>query len=65
MIEATCDFKRPTAFSDKVTICAAVKEFSGVRLRFEYEMADRDGVTVCVGTSVHAFLNAGGRPIRV
>ena len=65
MLSVSCDFKHPTTFSDRVTIHAAVKEFSGVKLRFRYEMKNQDGVEVCVGTSLHAFLNAEGKPIRM
>lgn len=65
VLSVSCDFKHPTTFSDRVTIHAAVKEFSGVKLRFRYEMKNQDGVEVCVGTSVHAFLNTEGKPIRM
>jgi acyl-CoA thioester hydrolase len=65
VLSVSCDFKHPTTFSDRVTIHAAVKEFSGVKLRFQYEMKNQDGDVVCVGTSVHAFLNTEGKPIRM
>ena len=65
VINVTCDFKHPTTFADRVTIKIAVKEFKGVTLKIAYEMRNQDGVEVCSGTSLHAFLNTEGRPVRV
>lgn len=65
VINVTCDFKHPTTFSDKITIRAVVKEFNGVKLKIAYEMKNQDEIVVCVGTSLHAFLNVEGKPIRM
>ena len=65
VLNVTCDFKRPTTFSDQVTIRTAIREFSGVKLKFAYEMKDQAGTVVCLGTSLHVLLNAEGKPIRV
>jgi acyl-CoA thioester hydrolase len=65
VLSVSCDFKHPTTFSDRVTIHAVVKEFSGVKVRFAYEMKNQDGAVVCVGSSLHAFLNPEGKPIRM
>ena len=65
VINVTCDFKHTTTFSDKITIGVVVKEFSGVKLKIAYEMKNQDGIVVCVGTSLHAFLNVEGKPIRM
>ena len=65
VLSVSCDFRHPTTFSDRVTIHAAVKEFSGVRVRFVYKMKNQDGVVACVGSSLHAFLNPEGKPIRM
>ena len=65
VVNVTCDYKRPTAFSDDVTIRASIVEFRGFSLKFAYEMTGVDGVTVCTGTTSHAFLNADGRPVNL
>lgn len=65
VVSVTCDYKRPTTFSDKVTIHAEVSEFKGVTMTFSYEMKNQDGTEVCKGTSLHAFLNEEGRPINI
>ena len=33
--------------------------------RFGYEMKEREGTVVCIGTSQHAFLNQEGKPVRM
>jgi acyl-CoA thioester hydrolase len=65
VLNVTCDYKKTTTFSDKVSISVSVKEFKGVKLHLAYEMKDKDGNVVCLGTSSHAFLNPEGRPIRL
>ena len=65
VLSVSCDYKRTTTFSDKVTISVSVKEFKGVKLHLSYEMKDKDGKVVCLGTSSHGFLNKDGRPIRM
>ena len=65
VLSITCDYKRSTTFSDRVSISVSVKEFKGVKLHLAYDMKDPDGKTVCIGTSSHAFLNREGKPIRM
>ena len=61
----SCDYRKSTTFSDKISIRVTVKEFKGVKLFLEYDMKNEKGETVCIGTSSHAFLNAEGRPVRL
>ncbi len=65
VLSVTCDYKKTTTFSDKVSISVSVKEFKGVKLYLAYEMKNSDGKTVCTGTTSNAFLNLEGRPIRM
>ncbi|MBO4907711.1 MAG: acyl-CoA thioesterase [Lachnospiraceae bacterium] len=65
VLNLSCDFKKTTTFSDKITIMASVKEFNGVKLKFAYEMRNEDGAVVFTATSMHAFLNREGRPVRM
>ena len=65
VINLSCDFKKTTTFSDKITIRASVKEVNGVKLKFAYEMRNEDGAVVFTATSMHAFLNREGRPVRM
>ena len=65
VLNVTCDFKRTTTFSDVITISASVKEFNGVKLKFAYEMKNAEGTVVFTATSMHAFLNGEGKPVRM
>ena len=65
VLNVTCDFKRTTTFSDKITIRPVVAEFNGVKLKFSYDMKNEDGTVVFTATSMHAFLNKEGRPVRM
>ena len=65
VLNVTCDFKRTTTFSDKITIRPTVAEFNGVKLKFSYEMKNEEGTVVFTATSMHAFLNKEGRPVRM
>ena len=65
VVSVTCDYKRPTTFSDKVTVSVVMKDFGGVKYTFEYEMKNQQGTVVCVGSSLHALFNTEGKPIRM
>ena len=65
VLNVSCDYKKTTTFSDKVTIRVSVQELRGVKLRLAYEMKNEEGTVVCLATSSHAFLNTDGKPIRL
>lgn len=65
VLNVNCDYKKTTTFSDRISISVSVKEFKGVKLYLAYEMKDKDGNVVCLGTSSHAFLNTEGKPVRI
>lgn len=60
----TCDYKLPTTFADVVTVEITVAEMSRLKVRFAYRMTCRDQV-VCLGTSLHCFLDANRRPVQI
>lgn len=65
VLSVSCDYKQTTTFSDRIAISVSVSEFKGVKLHLSYIMQNKDGVTVCIGASSHAFLNREGKPIRM
>ena len=60
----TCDYKRPTTFADVIEVEISVAELSKLKTRFAYEMKCGDKV-VCLGTSLHCFLDSTGRPVAI
>ncbi len=65
VLNVTCNYRKSTTFSDKVTIHVSVERFMGVKLQLAYTMENEAGDIVCRATSVHAFLDASGRPVRM
>lgn len=60
----TCDYKRPTTFPDVISVEVTVAELSKLKARFAYKMTCNDKV-VCLGTSLHCFLDRNGRPVVI
>ncbi len=65
VLNVTCDYKKSTTFSEKITIHVSVERFSGVKLQLGYVMENEAGDVVCRASSVHAFLDANGRPVKM
>lgn len=60
----TCDYKRPTTFPDTIEVGITVTELSKLKAKFAYKMTCNNKV-VCIGTSLHCFLDRNGRPVVV
>jgi acyl-CoA thioester hydrolase len=65
VLNVTCDYKKSTTFSEKITIHVSVERFMGVKLQLGYMMENEAGDVVCRASSVHAFLDVKGRPVRM
>jgi acyl-CoA thioester hydrolase len=66
VIEAQCDYRRPTRYDDEVEIRTSVRVASAVRLEFSYDVTvkGQDG-TVAMGRTRHAAVGRDGRPCRL
>lgn len=64
VIGVTCDYKSPTTFPDIIEVEISVAELGRLKTRFAYKMTS-NGKVVCLGTSLHCFLNANGRPVAI
>ena len=51
VLNVTCDYKRSTTFSEKITIHVSVQRFRGVKLQLAYEMENEAGDVVCRASS--------------
>ena len=66
VIEAHCEYRRPTRYDDEVTIRTDGRLTSPVRVEFSYEVVVGDARQVAaVGRTVHAATDASGRPRRL
>lgn len=66
VVSVSCDYKRPTTYSDEIVIEVSAKEYSGVKLILSYTLTNAaTGDTVAVATSTHCFIDQNGRPIAL
>jgi acyl-CoA thioester hydrolase len=66
VIEAHCEYRRAARYDDELEIRTTATLLTPVRVRFDYEVArDTEPSPVAVGYTVHAALDASGRPCRL
>ncbi len=66
VIEAHCDYRRPARYDDELDVRTEGRMLSPVRMEFIYEVVHRGASTVTAsGRTVHAALDATGRPCRL
>ena len=66
VIEAHCEYRQPLRYDDEVDIATRAVLVTPVRIRFEYEVTRAgDGASSAHGHTVHAAVDATGRPCRL
>ena len=66
VIDAHCEYRRSARYDDDLTVVTMGRLVSPARVRFEYEVhRAADAVVTAVGSTVHAAVNAQGRPTRL
>jgi acyl-CoA thioester hydrolase len=66
VIEAHCDYHRSARYDDELDIRVEGRLLSPVRMEFKYEVHRlEDAMLAASGRTVHAALDAGGRPCRL
>jgi acyl-CoA thioester hydrolase len=66
VIEAHCEYHRPARYDDELEIGAEARVLSPVTLEFRYQVFEVDAqVLKATGRTVHASLNAAGKPCRL
>ena len=66
VVGVECRYRRPTHFDERIRVHVEIREYTGVRLRVEYQMYnDASGELVSTGASMHCFTNMQGRPISL
>ncbi len=63
VLEISAKYLRPAVYDDTVEIVTVIREKPLLRIRLEYEVRRGDELLV-TGTSVHAFVDTAGRPVR-
>ncbi len=66
VIEAHCEYRRPARYDDDLTITTTATLLTPVRVRFDYQVQRAtDDTPLAVGHTVHASVDAGGKPVRL
>jgi len=65
VIEAHCEYRRPAKYDDDLEIRTHATLLTPVRIRFDYEIIRGDDDTLVTGHTIHAALDARGRPCRL
>ncbi len=61
-VDAYARYRRVTRFGDRLTVTVRPAEFTGARMRFEYEIIS-GGKLCCDGYTTHCFVNGAMKPI--
>jgi acyl-CoA thioester hydrolase len=66
VIEAHCQYQRGARYDDELEVRAEGRILSGVRMEFTYEVVRKgDSAIAASGRTVHAAVDASGRPCRL
>ena len=66
VIEAHCEYQRPARYDDEIEVRTEGRMLSAVRMKFSYTVVRRaDGTITAQGYTVHAAVDAAGRPRRL
>ena len=66
VIEAHCEYHRPVHYDDELDVKAEGRMLSGARMEFSYQVVRcSDAIVAASGRTLHAAVDAGGRPCRL
>jgi acyl-CoA thioester hydrolase len=63
VLEISAKYLRPAVYDDVLTVVTTLREKPLLRIRLEYEI-NRGEELLATGTSLHAFVDLQGRPVR-
>ena len=66
VVEAHCEYRQSARYDDELDIVTTGSIFSPVRIKFDYQVVRAaDGAMLANGHTVHASLDASGKPRRL
>lgn len=63
-VDAYAKYLKLLHFEDEFTVVVKPVQFSGVKMRFEYEVV-KDGEVYCTGYTTHCFVNRDMKPVAL
>jgi acyl-CoA thioester hydrolase len=66
VIEAHCEYRQPALYDDEITVTTLATLVTPIRIQFDYEVTRGGHETIVAsGYTVHAALDASGKPRRL
>ena len=66
VIQTYCRYRKGAQYDDILTVCGRITEFTGTRIRFEYQIFQEDEDVILVeGFTEHCFTGKNGKPRRM
>ena len=66
VIEAHCEYHRPARYDDEIEVRTEGRTLSPIRMEFQYHVVRKqDDVVSATGRTVHAAVDADGKPCRL
>jgi len=64
VLEVNAQYKRPARFNERLTIKTIIQEKPRAKMRIEYEVQNAQNEVICIGFSLHSFMNRNDRAIK-
>ncbi len=64
VLEVSVRFLRPAHFDERLFVKAVIDEVPRAKLSFKYEVCNEQGELLCLGNSLHSFMNQKERAVK-
>lgn len=64
VLEVGVRYHKPARFNDLLTIKTTIADKPGAKVKFDYQVLNEQGSTLCTGFSLHSFMNKQDRAIK-
>jgi len=64
VLEVGARYHKPARFNDLLTIKTIIADKPGAKIKFDYQVLNKQGNTLCTGFSLHSFMNKQDRAIK-
>lgn len=65
LLELRCSFKSFAKYEDELVVKTWIKEYTGTRLVFHYDICKADGRVISEGETMHAWTNEELKPVNI
>ncbi|MCK9555953.1 acyl-CoA thioesterase [bacterium] len=65
VVHASCDYKNKVEYDDEINISCTASAESKMKLVFRYEITGEKSKFIASGSTIHVFIDSGGRPVKI